>query len=280
MSLRREFMSYVGTGAIGGMAGYYAGAQGLLGIQSDENPTEQQDTDLSEEDERNSAEQDNTGNGNTFSIEMTAGGRTRLSETVTVEDIGVTQPDIVIGTRYSGEGGCDASTYEADISNMAIFDGSETHNITNRVSLQEFNRDDRRNEVYSNPASGSNNWSWSFNITPYGPEFANPHNENADYLFNCAALLHMRLTEYDGERWDRNNWENQPNTIDYYIHIQQPGHSDDPNDTATLRHTVRIFRQGNDPVELLGGNVEDASNPEGYDWYEEGIEWDITITRR
>lgn len=36
MALRRELMSYLGTGAIGGMIGYYAGAQGLLGIQSQE----------------------------------------------------------------------------------------------------------------------------------------------------------------------------------------------------------------------------------------------------
>lgn len=34
MALRREVMNYVGTGAIGGMIGYYVGAQGLLGIQS------------------------------------------------------------------------------------------------------------------------------------------------------------------------------------------------------------------------------------------------------
>jgi len=34
MSLRREFLSYVGTGAIGGIIGYYAGAKELLGLQS------------------------------------------------------------------------------------------------------------------------------------------------------------------------------------------------------------------------------------------------------
>lgn len=36
MSLRREFMNYVGTGAIGGIIGYYVGAKGLLGIQSED----------------------------------------------------------------------------------------------------------------------------------------------------------------------------------------------------------------------------------------------------
>ena len=36
MALRRELMSYLGTGAIGGIIGYYARAQGLLGIKSAE----------------------------------------------------------------------------------------------------------------------------------------------------------------------------------------------------------------------------------------------------
>lgn len=36
MALRREIMNYVGTGAIGGIIGYYARAQGLLGIKSEE----------------------------------------------------------------------------------------------------------------------------------------------------------------------------------------------------------------------------------------------------
>lgn len=35
MALRRELMSYVGTGAIGGIVGYYAGVKGLLGLQSE-----------------------------------------------------------------------------------------------------------------------------------------------------------------------------------------------------------------------------------------------------
>ena len=277
MSLRREFMNYVGTGAIGGMAGYYVGAQGLLGIQSEENPTEQQDADRSEENERDPAEPDNTGNGNTFSIEMAAGDETRFSETTTVENIGVSQPDIVIGTRYSGDGVCDRSTYEAEVTDMTITDGSRSNNVTNRVSLQEFSRNDRRNEVYSNPASGSDNWSWSFNIEPFGPDFARPHDENPDYLFSCAAQLKMRLTEYQGESWDRNNWENKPNTIEYTISRQQSGES---VGEGTLRHGVRIYRNDNEPVELLGGEVDDASNPGRYDWYEENTKWNITISRR
>lgn len=34
MDSRRDFMNYVGTGAVGGMVGYYVGAKELLGIQS------------------------------------------------------------------------------------------------------------------------------------------------------------------------------------------------------------------------------------------------------
>jgi hypothetical protein len=36
MAERRDFMGYIGTGAIGSIVGYYAGAQKLLGIQSEE----------------------------------------------------------------------------------------------------------------------------------------------------------------------------------------------------------------------------------------------------
>lgn len=39
MSTRREVMSYIGAGAIGGIIGFYAGAQELLGIQSEETET-------------------------------------------------------------------------------------------------------------------------------------------------------------------------------------------------------------------------------------------------
>jgi len=35
MALRREILSYVGTGAIGGIIGYYARARGLLGLQQE-----------------------------------------------------------------------------------------------------------------------------------------------------------------------------------------------------------------------------------------------------
>jgi hypothetical protein len=36
MTLRREILSYLGTGTMGAVAGYYAGVKGLLGIQSSE----------------------------------------------------------------------------------------------------------------------------------------------------------------------------------------------------------------------------------------------------
>jgi hypothetical protein len=38
MALRREILSYIGTGAIGGMIGYYAGVKELLGIQQESRP--------------------------------------------------------------------------------------------------------------------------------------------------------------------------------------------------------------------------------------------------
>lgn len=40
MSTRREIMNYIGTGAIGAIIGFYAGAQELLGIQSEETEVE------------------------------------------------------------------------------------------------------------------------------------------------------------------------------------------------------------------------------------------------
>jgi hypothetical protein len=36
-------MNYVGTGAVGGIAGYYVGAKHLLGIQTDKNINTQQE---------------------------------------------------------------------------------------------------------------------------------------------------------------------------------------------------------------------------------------------
>lgn len=49
MALRRELMNYLGTGAIGGIAGYYVGAQGLLGIQSEEVVVERNPEESTEE---------------------------------------------------------------------------------------------------------------------------------------------------------------------------------------------------------------------------------------
>lgn len=69
MALRREIMNYVGTGAIGGIIGYYARAQGLLGIKpeggdqtdqsteedvGEDESSEQQDTEDSEDTEESS----------------------------------------------------------------------------------------------------------------------------------------------------------------------------------------------------------------------------------
>jgi len=57
MTLRRELMNYVGTGAIGGIVGYYAGAKGLLGLQSDKVVRPATEDDSTEEDTTENSEQ-------------------------------------------------------------------------------------------------------------------------------------------------------------------------------------------------------------------------------
>ena len=272
MSLRREFMNYVGTGAVGGIAGYYVGAKHLLGIQTDKNINTQQEPSKSSEEQNfeSSDEQDTAGNGNTFSIEMAVGDTTRFSESVTVDNVSTSQPDIVIGTRYRGEGGCNESSYEANVSNMTMAYGSETYNITNNVPLQDFSRDDRRKEVYSNPADGSDSWTWSFNIEPLGPDIPHPDH------WKCYATARIRLTE--GTQWFDNPDQDPPNsTIDYTIARQQPGSSDE---SGSLQHGAVVSGNTDRNIGRLWGNVDDASNAGRYDWYEEDVEWDITITRR
>ena len=154
---------------------------------------------------------------------------------------------------------------------MTINDGSETYNITDEVPLQKFSRDDRKKEVYSNPASGSDTWTWSFNIEPFGPDIPYPGH------WHCQARLHIRLTGYQGERWDRDNWEDKPGTINYEIGRQQPGDSDE---SGTLRHGVSVLGNDDTTFEHLWGNVKDASNPERYDWYQEDTKWNIRISRK
>jgi hypothetical protein len=59
MALRRELMSYLGTGAIGGIIGYYARSKGLLGLKSEEEVrTPSEDEDQSPEDEDSSEDSD------------------------------------------------------------------------------------------------------------------------------------------------------------------------------------------------------------------------------
>jgi hypothetical protein len=60
MALRREIMNYVGTGAIGGIVGYYVGAQGLLGIQSEEVARPPQEEDQSSQDDDQSPENEDS----------------------------------------------------------------------------------------------------------------------------------------------------------------------------------------------------------------------------
>ena len=256
MSLRREFMNYVGTGAIGGIIGYYVGAQGLLGIQSDSSATDSQNADFSNENERNSEELDDSQTGNTFSLEMYADGEQRFSETTTVEDVSTFLPDIVVGTDYDGEGGCSTSMYEAEITDMSISSGGSSSNIVDRVPLTEFARDDKRREVYSNPASGSDAWRLSFTIEPRGPEYTTPQS------YNCASELMIRLTE-NGD-WFNNSDQDAPNNqIQYEISTEQDGWK---------RHGVSI-PGGSGDLNPNGDNLEDRG------LYEENIEWEIIIER-
>lgn len=245
-----------------------ASVQDAEDVEETESAEEPEESGSNEEEE--SAEQNDGQGGNTFSIEMGVGDRTRFSETVTVENVSTSQPDIVIGTRYRGEGGCNESSYEANVSNMTMAYDSETNNITNNVSLQDFSRDDRRKEVYSNPADGSDSWTLSFNIEPLGTDIPHPNH------WKCYATAHIRLTE--GTQWFDNPDETPPNnTIDYMIARQQPGSSDE---SGSLQHGVVVTGSTDRNVGRLRGNVDDASNAGRYDWYEEDVEWDITITRR
>jgi hypothetical protein len=209
--------------------------------------------------------------GDKFSIEMVTNGEVQFSETANIDNVPTELPDLIVGTRKSGESGCAESTYEAKITDMTINDGSETYNITDEVPLQKFSRDDRKKEVYSNPASGSDTWTWSFNIEPFGPDIPYPGH------WHCQARLHIRLTGYQGERWDRDNWEDKPGTINYEIGRQQPGDSDE---SGTLRHGVSVLGNDDTTFEHLWGNVKDASNPERYDWYQEDTKWNIRISRK
>jgi hypothetical protein len=58
---------------------------------------------------------------------------------------------------------------------------------------------------------------------------------------------------------------------------QQPGSSDE---SGSLQHGVVVTGSTDRNIGRLRGNVDDASNAGRYDWYEEDVEWDITITRR
>ena len=136
--------------------------------------------------------------------------------------------------------------------------------------MQEFSRDDTRREVYTNPASGSNRWTWSFTIEPFGPDIPHP-----DHWY-CYASANIRLTE-DGEWFENENIDAPNNSINYQIARQQPGDNDQ---SGSLQHGVIIKGNNDSSVGRMRGDVDDASNAERYDWYEENTEWDITISRR
>ena len=268
MSLRREFMNYVGTGAIGGIAGYYVGAQELLGIQSDNNPTEQQPPEQSPEERNfdNSGEQDNTQTGNTFSIEAATQGEVRLSESVQIENLGTSQPDIIIGTPFRTDDTCRQANYNATVSEMTMSDGSNNYNIVNTSSVTDFNRANKSKEVYSNPVNGSENWEFSFNIDLGSASFFTPDH------YHCTARLEILLTE-EGDWFDNSGQIQRPeNTIRYYIQRSQG--------SKNIRHGVSFHDDDlNYDGELIKG-ADDFDSTEDYDWYEENTEWNITITRR
>lgn len=208
------------------------------------------------------AEQDDTQTGNTLSLEMRADGELRLSESTTMEGVGTILPDIVVGTSYDGEGGCDTAAYEAEITDMSVTSGGSTYDIVDTVPFTEFRRDDTRKEVYLNPASGSDSWTWSFTVEPIGPEYTTPES------YNCTAEMMIFMTE-DGD-WFSNPDENGPdNSIQYEISTSQGGWK----------------RNGLGVPNASVGENESSLNPNGdnleeRDLYEEDVEWDITISRR
>lgn len=79
MQLRREIMSYVGAGAIGGIAGYYAGATELLGIQSETSPPEEETETPSSEVQTDEQDQENTQTEDSTDTETSTSERVALS---------------------------------------------------------------------------------------------------------------------------------------------------------------------------------------------------------
>lgn len=266
-------MNYVGTGAIGGMVGYYVGAQGLLGIQSDESPsteTQNQNTPTQEEadsfdDEDSSDQNDNTGDGNTFSIEAATQGEVRLSESVAIENLGTSQPDIVIGTPFNERGDCWENNYNATVYDVNMNVGGNSYNIVDTASVESFKRSSKSKEVYSNPADGSESWEFSFNLDLGDVQWFTPDH------YHCNAWVTIFLTE-DGDWFNKPDVQPPEDTIRYYIRRSQG--------RISIYHGVAFFDNNIDYDGELVKKAEKIDNVGDYDWYEENTEWDITISRR
>ncbi|WP_324666069.1 hypothetical protein [Haloarcula sediminis] len=212
-----------------------------------------------------------TPSGEEFSIELATEGEVHFSETVTFDNVSTELPDLIVGMSKTGDDGCAESTYEAQITDMTITDGSTSYDIADNVPISEFSRSDTRREVYSNPVSGSDTWTWSFNIEPQGPVFSHPDH------WHCAAHLRIYLTQ-DGDWFeDPNEWGPPENAIAYNLQRQQPGTS---NESGSLSHGAIITNESGEQNRELLRTVDDASNDRDYDFYQEDVIWNITVERR
>lgn len=90
MTLRREIISYLGMGAIGGVVGYYAGVKELLGIQSqeaesvDNGPPAETEAESGSKMETDTADQSGTVANRRFSFEEATAGTDQLPSPWTV----------------------------------------------------------------------------------------------------------------------------------------------------------------------------------------------------
>jgi hypothetical protein len=243
----------------------YAPRDASVQDAEDVEETDSTETDEQEEEEDKPAEQDNTQTGNTFSIEAATQGEVRLSESVPIENLGTSQPDIVIGTPFNERGDCWENNYNATVSDVNMNVGGNSYNIVDTASVESFKRSKKSKDVYSNPADGSESWEFSFNldlgdVTWYTPDH-----------YHCNAWVTIFLTE-DGDWFNEPDVQPPEDTIRYYIRRNQG--------RISIYHGVAFFDNNIDYDGELVKKAEKIDNVGDYDWYEENTEWDITITRK
>jgi hypothetical protein len=125
MSVRREFLSYIGTGAIGSIVGYYIGAQELLGIQSDQiarrNPEEPAEEPTEEPAEEPTEEP---------------------AEEPTEEPADMDLPPLMARYTFEGSGSTiedvTGNGYEGDLQNASRVNGYDGQSLQFERSNQEF----------------------------------------------------------------------------------------------------------------------------------------------